>query len=84
MDRTQFIKRKEIFRMKRKGFGLCKALATFQRMMDVLFASLFPDRVWVYLDDMTELFKGDPKYIVWAPACQTFFLQLEQAFLEAS
>ncbi len=82
LDMTQFIMRKGIFQMRRKGFGLCKAPATFQRMLDVLLAPFFPDKIWAYLDDMTEFSQGDPKYIVWTLGSRTSFLQLKQAFLE--
>ncbi len=83
MDKTQFITRKGIFRMGRRGFGLCKAPATFRRMMDVLLAPFFPDKIWAYLDDMTELFEGDLKCIVWTLVFQTSFLLLKQALSEA-
>lgn len=52
MDKTQFITRKGTFRMRRMGFGLCNAPATYQRMMDALLAPLPSDKIWAYLDDV--------------------------------
>ena len=51
-DKTTFVTRRGTFRFSVIPFGLCKALATFQRLMNVGMAGLDPMISLVYLDDI--------------------------------
>jgi len=51
-DKTAFITRRGMFRFRTMPFGLCNAVATFQRLMDLALAGLNFDICLVYLDDI--------------------------------
>jgi len=51
-DKTAFITRRGMFRFRTMLFGLCNAVATFQRLMDLALAGLNFDICLVYLDDI--------------------------------
>ena len=51
-DKTTFVCSRGLFKFRVMPFGLCNAPATFQRMMDVLFAGLHGKCVQVYIDDI--------------------------------
>ena len=51
-DKTSFICPRGQFRHIMMPFGLCNAVATFQRLMDVVLSGLHLDVCLVYLDDI--------------------------------
>ena len=51
-DKTAFITRRGMFIFRTMPFGLCNAVATFQRLMDLALAVLNFDICLVYLDDI--------------------------------
>ena len=51
-DKTAFITRRGMFRFRTMPFGLCNAVATFQRLMDLVLRGLNLDICLVYLDDI--------------------------------
>ena len=51
-DKTAFITRRGMFRFKTMPFGLCNAVATFQRLMDLALTGLNYDICLAYLDDI--------------------------------
>jgi len=59
-DKTAFITRRGMFKFKTMPFGLCNAVATFQRLMHLVLAGLNFDVCLVYLDDII-LFSATPK-----------------------
>ena len=59
-DKTAFITRRGIFRFRTMPFGLCNAVATFQRLMDLVLQGLNLDICLVYLDDVV-IFSSTPE-----------------------
>ena len=59
-DKTAFITRRGMFRFRTMPFGLCNAVATFQRLMDLVLQGLNLDICLVYLDDIV-LFSVTPE-----------------------
>lgn len=59
-DKTAFITRRGMFKFKRMPFGLCNAVATFQRLMDLVLAGLNLNICLAYLDDIV-LFSRTPE-----------------------
>ena len=51
-DKTTFVTRQGTFRFNVMPFGLCNAPATFQRLMHVAMARLYPMICLVYLNDI--------------------------------
>ena len=59
-DKTAFITRRGLFRFRTMPFGLCNAVATFQRLMDLVLSGLNLDICLAYLDDII-LFSKTPE-----------------------
>jgi len=51
-DKTAFVTRRGTFKFRTMPFGLCNAVATFQRLMDMVMAGLNFDICLIYLDDV--------------------------------
>jgi len=51
-DKTAFITRRGMYRFRTTPFGLCNAVATFPRLMDLALAGLNSEICLVYLDDI--------------------------------
>jgi len=51
-DKTAFVTRRGMFRFRGLPFGLCNAVATFQRLMDIVFSGLNFEICLVYIDDV--------------------------------
>ena len=51
-DKTAFITRRGMFRFRTMPFGLCNAVATFQRLMDLVLSGLNLEICLAYLDDI--------------------------------
>lgn len=59
-DKTAFITRRGVFKFRTMPFGLCNAVATFQRLMDLCLSGLNLDICLVYLDDVV-VFSATPE-----------------------
>ena len=51
-DKTAFVTRRGMFRFQVLPFGLCNAVATFQRLMDIVLSGLNFEVCLVYIDDV--------------------------------
>ena len=51
-DKTAFITRRGMYRFRTMPFGLCNAVATFQRLMDLVLHGLNLEICLAYLDDI--------------------------------
>ena len=59
-DKTAFITRRGMYRFRTMPFGLCNAVATFQRLMDLVLSGLNLEVCLTYLDDII-LFSATPE-----------------------
>ena len=59
-DKTAFITRRGMFRFRTMPFGLCNAVATFQRLMDLTLSGLNLEICLAYLDDII-VFSSTPE-----------------------
>jgi len=60
-DKTAFITRRGMFRFRTMPFGLCNAVATFQRLMDLTLSGLNLEICLAYLDDII-VFSSTPEH----------------------
>jgi len=78
-DKTAFVTRRGMFRFRTMPFGLCNAVATFQRLMDLVLAGLNLDIRLVYFDDII-VFSATPEQHLERLKC--VFRRLQEANLK--
>ncbi|OWZ08465.1 hypothetical protein PHMEG_00018991 [Phytophthora megakarya] len=78
-DKTAFTTKRGLYRFKRIPFGLCKALATFQRLMNGVLRGLTWLTCLIYLDDIIIFTRGGVARYVVELAC--VFERLREAGL---
>lgn len=69
-DKTAFITRRGMYKFRTMPFGLCNAVATFQRLMDLVLSGLNLNICLTYLDDV----------VVFARTPEEHLVRLEQVF----
>ena len=62
-DKTAFITRRGTFRFRTMPFGLCNAVASFQRLMDLVLAGLNLETCLAYLDDVIVFSRNEEEHL---------------------
>ena len=78
-EKTAFTTSEGLFKFTKMPFGLCNALATFQRLMDLILAGLQWSNCLVYLDDILIIGKTFQEHL---DNLQLVFHRLKEAGLK--